>query len=251
MGLLKLDTHQHVIDFYEKPQDPEILKKFQLPNEEKYLGSMGIYVFKREALIQLLKEKGNDFGKDLIPIQIKKGKTAAFIYDGYWEDIGTVESYYRANLALTEHKNCLDLYDEKNTIYTCPHNLPSPLIKNTQINHSIISQGSVIEGAEVTNSVIGVRTHIKPGTVIRDSILIGNHYYKPPKHQSPPLPSHFQIGENCIIEKAIIDEESLIGNNVQLINKNHLQNYDGDGIFIRDGIIIVTSGTELPDNFVL
>ncbi len=262
MGLLKIDGSNHVTDFYEKPSDPKMLKNFEVTDaflknhklsakETRYLGSMGIYVFKREALIALLKEQGDDFGKDLLPLQIKKGKTSAFIYDGYWEDIGTVESYYHANLALTDHKNCLDLYDEKNTIYTCPYNLPSPLIKNTLIQHSIISQGSVIEGAEISKSVIGIRTHIKSGTVVRDSIIIGNHYYKPPPYQSPPLPAHFHIGKDCVIQKAIIDEESLIGNNVQLINKNHLQKYDGDGIYIRDGIIIVTSGTELPDGFIL
>ena len=138
MGLLKINDSSEVFDFTEKPSDPDILKKFQISDEffkrhqlphlseNLYLGSMGIYLFKREALISLLKENGDDFGKDLISVQIKKGKTSAFIYKGYWEDIGTISSYYEANLALTAHKNCLDLYDEKKYYHTCPHNYLVP-----------------------------------------------------------------------------------------------------------------------------
>lgn len=263
MGLLQIDQNNQVLSFTEKPQDPETLKKYLLeqrallqhphanPDHPHYLGSMGIYVFKRQALFDLLKETGDDFGKDLIPLQFKRGKTSSFVYRGYWEDIGTIHSYYHANLALTCQKNCLDTYDEANPIFTHPHNLPSPLFKNTTITDSIISQGSIIEAKEITNSVIGIRSLIKQGTVIRHSIILGNHYYSPPPYQSPPLPQHLMIGENCRIEKAIIDEHCSIGNNVQLINQKQLQTYDGDGIYIRDGIIIVPTGTCIPDNFIL
>ena len=263
MGLLKVSPSSHVTDFIEKPSDPAVLKKYQLTDSfysshkiapkdtPHFLGSMGIYVFKRETLFELLKQQGDDFGKDLIPLQVKKGKTAAFVYDGYWEDIGTVSSYYKANLALTQRKNCLDTYDDISPIFTRAHNLPSPLIINTLIKNTIISPGSIIEADEISGSVIGIRSEIKKGTVIKDSILLGNHFYAPPLHQSPPLPKSFSIGENCVIEKAIIDENSSLGNDVHLINKNRLQKYDSDGVYIRDGIIIVTSGTSLPDGFVL
>jgi len=263
MGLLKVSHSDHIIDFIEKPSDPAVLKNYQLSDsfysshkiapkgKPHFLGSMGIYVFKRDALFDLLKKEGDDFGKDLIPQQVKKGKTAAFVYDGYWEDIGTVASYYKANLALTQRKNCLNTYDDIAPIFTRACNLPSPLIMNTQIIKSIISPGSIIECNEISNSIIGIRSKIKKGTVIKDSILLGNHFYEPPLHQSPPLPQSFSIGENCVIEKAIIDENASFGKDVHLINKNRLQKHDGDGVYIRDGIIIVTSGTRLSDGFVL
>ena len=262
MGLLKINAASQIVDFYEKPSDDEVLKRFEQPQDflqghtvrnreaPHFLGSMGIYIFKRDVLFDLLKQSGNDFGHDLIPSHIEKGKSYAYVYKGYWEDIGTVGSFYEANIALTRKSNCMNMYDEDNPIFTHPYNLPSPFIKDTIVRNTHISQGAIIEAQEISDSVIGVRCCIKKGTVIRDSIILGNAFYTPPRHQSPPLPKHFTIGENCRIEKAIIDEHTQIGNGVQLINKNHLQHYDGDGIYIRDGIIVVTTGTTLPDHFV-
>ncbi len=194
---------------------------------------------------------GDDFGKHLIPLQIKRGKAFGYVFDGYWEDIGTISSYYQANLALITQKKCLNTYDETSPIYTAPHLLPSPVIRDAHIQNSLIAQGAILEGKEIINSIIGVRSHVKKNSVIRNSILVGHKFYKPPAHLSPPLPQEFTIGEGCLIEKAIIDEHSCIGNGVQLINKNQVQKLDGDGIYIRDGIIIVTSGTRLPDGFTL
>ncbi len=263
MGLLKIDSSNNILDFHEKPSDPQILKRFELdpeflkghpithPQKTHYLGSMGIYVFKRQALFDLMKEHGDDFGKELIPTQVKKGKTAAYVYKGYWEDIGTIDSYYNANLALMQRENCLNTYDEHNPIFTHPHNLPSPLIKDTIVNQSIISQGAVIEAKEITNSVIGIRIKIRKGTIIRNSIVLGSLYNEPQLFPNYLGEDDFSIGENCLIEKTILDEHTSIGNNVHLTNKNNLDKYDGNGIFIRDGIIIVTSGTKIPDGFVL
>lgn len=243
MGLLKIDESYQILDFYEKPQTSDLLKKFQIPNTESYLGSMGIYVFKKEALIRLLEETGDDFGKELIPLMIQKKNTYAFVYDGYWEDIGTVASFYDANLALIDQKNCLDIRDATRPIYTEAQHLPSSLIKNTVVDRSIISPGCVIHAQEICHSLIGTRTVIGERSILRDTLVIGN------------LGAHEEsvlcIGSDCVIQRAIIDEQSEIGNHVELINKNNLQHYDGDGIFIRDGIIIVTSGTKVPDHFVL
>lgn len=244
MGLLKVDNSSKVVDFLEKPQQPVHLAPFEtVHTKDHYLGSMGIYVFKTEALVSLLKEPGEDFGKDLIPIQVKRGKTYSFIYKGYWEDIGTIASYYEANLALMSQKEHLNIYDEASPIYTCPYNLPSPMIKNTLIENSLISPGAVIEAKEIDNSIIGIRGRIQSGTVIRNSIVLGNHTIYPD-------PIQFSIGKNCLIEKAIIDEETVVGNNVQLINKEGRKTYDGEGIYIRDGIIIVPTGSHIPDGFV-
>jgi glucose-1-phosphate adenylyltransferase len=265
MGVMKINDSCLITEFFEKPKEEKDLKRLQAPPEllhkkqikhasdvPHYLGSMGIYVFKRAALFSLLTEHNeDDFGKHLIPRQIKKGRAYSYLFNSYWEDIGTVESFYQANLALAARANCLDTYDENHPIYTRGYNLPSPLIKNATVTDSLISQGAIIEACEITHSVIGVRSHIKKGTVIRDSIIMGNHSFGPNLYQAPLPIGEYSIGENCMVHKAIIDEQTQIGNNVQLINKNNLQTFDGDGIYIRDGIIIVTTGTHLPDGYTL
>ncbi len=249
MGVMKIDETFHVKAFKEKPKTMEELKPFEV--KKGYLASMGIYVFRRDVLLSLLEEPGVDFGHHLIPFQAAKGGSYAYIYNGYWVDIGTIASFFEANMSLLNQHHCLQTYNEASPIYTRPHNLPSPLIINTKINRSYISQGSIIEAAEIDHSIIGMRTRVGKGTKIRHSILMGHQSYSAPLHQHPPLPQNFTIGENCLIEKAIIDEHTCIGNRVQLINKDNLETYDGDGICIRDGIIIVTTGTQLPDNFIL
>ncbi|MBI5272374.1 MAG: glucose-1-phosphate adenylyltransferase [Chlamydiia bacterium] len=264
MGLLKIDGDSHVLDFFEKPNNPEILERFrlephffekwqikQLP-EPYYLGSMGIYVFQREALVSLLhRDERQDFGFHLIDTAVKRGKTSAFVYHGYWEDIGTVASYFEANLMLTKPSRGLNTYDEKNPIYTRPTFLPGPRIQSTLIKDSIICEGSIIEAEEITHCIIGLRSHIKKGTILRDTVMMGNHFYMPPAQGEAAQISDFWIGENCRIEKAIIDEHVRIGNHAQLLNLEKRERYDGEGVFIRDGIIIVTAGTVLPDHFTL
>ncbi|MCB1116190.1 MAG: glucose-1-phosphate adenylyltransferase, partial [Chlamydiia bacterium] len=259
-GLLNIDSDSNIIDFVEKPTDPKVLKTFEIPedfvenhdvhcaNPPCFLASMGIYVFKKDVLIKLLQESdGNDFGKHLIPHQLKQGKGAAFLYQGYWEDIGTISSYYEANLSLTTNDLGLDLYNEVLPIYAHNHYLPGARLKNSTLKNSVICDGAIIEGKEINHSIIGVRSVIKKGTIIKDSLLLGNRTYSDVNDAS----RHYSIGENCHIEKAIIDLNVQIGNNVTLTNKNNLQTYDGEGIFIRDGITIITSGTILPDNFTL
>jgi glucose-1-phosphate adenylyltransferase len=259
MGLLKIDSSSHVIDFVEKPTDPKTLNAFalshaffhkeNLKNNRKYLGSMGIYVFKKDALISLLQEEGDDFGKHLIPKQVKKGKTSAYLYDGYWEDIGTISSYYHANLALTCPKNWMENYNHINPIYTPNHNLSIPVVKNTLIKNSLINQGAVIEAKEINHSIVGMGAWIKEGSVITDSIIMGLHQISSAEEEGAP--TSITIGENCVIHKAIIDSNVFIADKVQLINRDDLTKYDGNGIYIRDGIIIVTPGTMLPTGFTL
>jgi glucose-1-phosphate adenylyltransferase len=263
LGLLKTDDHCMIKDFFEKPQEAKVLSRFrlepsfyqknhrQIPEYPEYLASMGIYIFKRNALKNLLEEDlREDFGKHLIPTQILKGKTASFLYDGYWEDIGTVESFYHANLALIDSPNKgLEIYDEENPIFGCIHYLPGPKIFNATVKNSIISEGSIIHAKEISNSVIGLRSHIKKESVLKDSIVMGNNFYISPSDQTHMLPEHFEIGENCLIEKTIIDEHVCIGNGVKLINKQKLQTYDSQNLYVRDGIIVITAGTSIPNGF--
>lgn len=260
MGLLKIDENYLVEDFVEKPKDLDTIRRFILdeaffktshmapPKETAFLGSMGIYVFKREALIRFLQEdQRDDFGYHLITTAVKAKKTFAFVYHGYWEDIGTVASYYEANLMMTQSDLMgLNTYDESNPIYTRPTFLPGPKIESTKIIQSIICEGSIIEAEEISHSIIGLRSRIRKGTVIRDTVMMGNHI-----HSDLHKTSHYGIGENCLIEKAIIDEHVRIGDRVKLTNSKKIEHYDGEGIFIRDGIIIVTAGTSLPNDFTL
>ena len=245
---MQLDKNHKVLDFYEKPKRKRF--SIDLLSEAKYSARWGSTSLREETPSSaLLQEKGNDFGQHLLPIQVKRDNTYAYVYDGYWVDIGTIGSFYTANMALLDRKNCIDMYDESNPIFARPHHLPSPLIRDTIVHDSLISQGAIIDAKEITHSVIGVRSRIKKGTVIRDSIVMGNHFYEPPTHQV--LPSDLSIGENCLIERAIIDEHCHIGNNVKLTNVKKHKTLDADGVYIRDGIIIVTSGTTIPDGYEL
>jgi len=264
MGIMEVNDAFDIIDFVEKPENKEVRKKLELsapfvkkhkihvPHEPAYLASMGIYLFKKDVLVSLLKEDPReDFGKHLIPTQMKKGKTAAFLYTGYWEDIGTVKSFYEANLALTKNQLNMNLYDETAPIYSNSPALPSARIIGTRVVDSILCQGAVVLAKEVTNSVIGVRTQIGEGCVIRDTIIQGNQYYESPVEMIGEQYREYKIGKNCHFERVIIDENVTIGDNVRLTNASKLTEFDGDGIFIRDGIIVVSSGTVLPDNFTL
>jgi len=264
LGILRINYEGYVVDFYEKPTKEEHISSYMIGNEfyqkwqhpipadTHYLASMGIYIFKREYLIAILQnDSREDFGKHIIPTAIKQGKTAAYIYHGYWEDIGTIASYYEANLLLTLKNRGLNTYDESKPIYTRSTFLPGPRISDAKIMQSIICEGSIIEACEITRSVIGLLSYIKRGTVIRDTLMLGNLFYMTSGQNNKSTQINFWVGENCIIEKTIIDEHVRIGNNVRLTNQENQLNFDGPGVYIRDGIIIVTSGTILPDNYVL
>jgi glucose-1-phosphate adenylyltransferase len=269
MGLLKIEHGgSRIFDFHEKPQEEAELERFYTDaftlqrlgyegNQGKhYLGSMGIYLFKRQVLFELLREDPrDDFGKHLIQTQMKKQNVHAFLYDGYWEDIGTIESYYHANLALTrmedDRKSGLQCYDEDAIIMTKKYNLPGAKLSNCKIESAILCEGSIIQAKEISHSVIGVRSVIQEGTIIRDSIILGNEYYeRPPLVQGEP-PFRPGIGKNCHIEKAIVDENVSIGDNVHLLNQQGYDDFDSpDGlVVVRDGIIVIPRGTRIPSNY--
>lgn len=262
MGIMKVDAHDFVVDFHEKPKDEALLSTLKCPSavlervgidpesQRHFIGSMGIYLFKRKALIDLLKEDDReDFGKHLIPTKVKSGKVAAFLYDGYWEDIGTIESFYQANLALLDPDPVFQLYNEQKPIFSHCYDLPPSRISQTQIKDSFICEGSVIDADEITHSLLGPRSVVGKGSIIRDTYLMGNDYYRSPVPDHRP--SNPGIGENCIIKKAIIDKNASLGKGVQLINKQNLTHYDGENIFIRDSIIVVPRGAYIPDGFIL
>jgi glucose-1-phosphate adenylyltransferase len=264
MGVLQVDENDTVTDFFEKPKTadqysrfvnkPSFYKKRGIRTSKKncFLASMGIYIFKREALFNLLLEdRREDFGSHLIPEKVKQGKVSAYIYDGYWEDIGTIESFYKATLALTHHTPKFNCYNERYQIYSSHPHLPGPKIQQAKVSASVICDGALIEAKEVSRSVLGARTVIKKGSVIRDSVIFGHDFYHPPLSESHRCPQTLFIDKNCVINKAILDRNVHLGQGVRLINKDNLSHYDGDNIYIRDGIIIVPQGRSLPDGYTL
>ncbi len=263
MGLMKIDSKGEIQQFIEKPQQQELLDTFKLSasarkrlglneNDKKsHLGSMGIYLFKKQALYDLLDhDKREDFGKHLIPTKIQMGKTYAYLHQGYWEDIGTIRSFYDSNMALTHPGAPFNYYDDNFPLVRTLSKLPGARFSNTIVKNSIICDGCIIEADEITHSILGPRTVVKKGTVIQDSYLMGNDFYLPPSTQSR-FPEVMQISEDCIIHKAIIDKDVYIGPGVRLINKNNLDYYDGKDVYIRDGIIVVARGASLPPGFTL
>lgn len=243
-GMIRIDDQGAILHFQEKPQKEEEIQTFildprfykQNSSEPHFLASMGIYLFTRKSLVTLLQnDPREDFGRHLLQGAIQNERSFAYIYQGYWEDIGTISSYYHANLNLTkDHNKGLNTYDEEKPIFTKPYFLPGARIESTKIARSIFCDGSIIHAEEISDSLIGLRSHIQRGTILRKSIMIDS-----------------SIGENCLIENAIIDEHVRIGREVRLVNKQKLMHFDGNGVFIRDGILIVTSGTILPDHFTL
>jgi len=253
MGIMKINNNHAIVDFAEKPKDPAVLAEFNTKLDEKapYLASMGIYLFKRKALFDLLQsDPRDDFGKHLIPSKVKTGSIFAYPHEGYWEDIGTIDSYHKANIALTSHNAPFNFYNENAPIYSARMNLPSPKILSTEINNAIIADGVISQADEVSDSILGPRTVLKRGAIIRSSYIIGNDFYEAPHPISHLSPELF-IDENAIIKNAIIDKNVHIGKNVQLINKNHLTHYDSPNAYIRDGIIVIPQGAVIPNNFVL
>ena len=264
MGILKIDSHSFVTDFQEKPQAAALLEKMRSSAEtferaglfsctqKPYLGSMGIYLFKRKALINLLKnDLRADFGKHLIPSAIESGRVAAFLYEGYWEDIGTISSFYQANMGLVASPPLFNLHHEERPIFSLRDDLPPAYISKTQLNQTFISDGSRIEAELISHSLLGPRSTIHTGTRIDNSYLMGNDYYTSAIDDHPSMPQEPAIGKNCTIRRAIIDKNVKLGDGVRLINQDALQHYDGPHVFIRDGIIIVPRGSTLPDGFIL
>lgn len=237
LGILQVDDKNRIFNFSEKPCDDRAIE--ELKCDDFWLASMGIYVIKGSVLQDFL-QYGDDFGKNVIPHAITTHNVYTNIYEGYWEDIGTIDSFYKANLSLIEDKS-IDTYDEKNPILTHMDYLPGSRFNNAIIDNSIIADGSVVNASRVCNSIIGVKTNIGNNAEIASSLVMGS--FMPHKRS--------YIGDNCVIKNAILGENVNIGNGVSLINKAQVQHFDGDNVFIRNGIIIVGSHTAVADGFVL
>ena len=267
-GLLKTDETGRIVEFKEKPKGDDLLSMqvdtTQLgldPNEAQrrpFLASMGIYVFKYEHLEQLLAEDPEhiDFGKHVIPAAIKSRHVQAFMFDGYWEDIGTIGAFYRANLDLTTKIPKFNLFDAEAPVFTRARYLPPSKVEETEINDSIVGDGSIIIGAKVYNSVVGVRSRISKGVQMDSSYMMGADYYQTFEEMRSDMGKGLPrvgIGEGTQIRRAIIDKNARIGKNARLLNEAGVVEADGPGgaYFIRDSIIIVPKNAVIADGAVI
>ena len=252
-GVMHSDARRRIFRFEEKPKDAKILDELRIPPElltelgrpadaELYQGSMGIYVFNRQILVDALANNYDDFGKHVIPASLQKYKVFAYIFQGYWEDIGTVRAFFEANLALTDTLPPYNFFDYLNPIYTHARFLPASKINGAQVNRAIIADGCIITDANIERAVIGIRSVIENGSTIRNSVLMGADFYQQedpqPGSDRPPL----GIGQHCVIEGAIIDKNARIGDGVVITPEGKPDNVDGDNYYVRDGVIVVPKG---------
>lgn len=258
-GIMKVDASNSISSFIEKP-NAELLPDWTSELEEKYtskgknyLASMGIYIFNKGVLNDMLNRHTDkvDFGKEIIPLCLEEGKKIhSFKYDGYWEDIGDIGSFYDANIALTVPLPEFNLFDNDNIIYTRPRLLSPSKIWDTHIVSSIIAEGSIINAARIERCVIGIRSRIGIGTTVKFSYIIGNDYYqKLDEIRTETIP--IGIGQNCYIDRAIIDKHARIGNNVRIVGHIDLEDIQTEHYVIRKGIIVVNKSAVIPDGTVI
>ena len=247
-GLLKRTNAFEIKSFAEKPTDPDVLADMVSRDdpERPYLGSMGIYLFKKDVLFDLLKSTTHeDFGKHIIPLAIQSKQVYGYDFDDYWEDIGTIRSFYETNLALIQPNAKFNLYDPDRPIYTHPRFLPGSSIHGSTLEDVLLAEGCRIENAEICNSIVGARSQISAGSKICDSILMGSDYYDRMQDNGTDTNVPLGIGENVHIEGAIIDKNPHIAANVIIKPFPRGTDMEGDGWVVRDGIVVVPKNTTL------
>ena len=260
-GVMKIDHSGRIVDFIEKPSDPEVLDDLVVPaatlerlgfphSGELCLASMGIYVFKPDVLSDLLDDStGTDFGREIIPRAVKNLRVFAFGYPGYWRDIGTIRAFHEANLELTQPVPPLDLFSPEAPFFTHPRFLPGTKIDDCSVEQSLVCEGSVLSGARISQSVIGIRAVVRQGSIVENSIVMGANRYEwsSPQAGIPEI----GIGRDCVIRNAILDLDTRIGDGVQLINADGVQEADADNYSIHGGVIVVPKGTHVPSGSVI
>ncbi len=261
-GLARVDDNGDIISFIEKPEDPSLIETYYVPpsvkqseglrvDKDYVLANMGIYVFSKDYLCSLMENTDeHDFGKHIIPDLLGKKKLTGFFHNAYWEDIGTIRAFYDANLNMASPSPKFTFYDTEQPIYAQPLFLPPSRLGECDIQDSLISEGCVVENVTIKRSIIGVRSIIGKDTAITDSIIMGADFYEN-INDSENGQVGMGIGNNCIIERTIIDKNARIGNNVKIINQKKLDSMEGKGYLIRDGIVVVEKGTIIPDGTVI
>ncbi|MEL6231244.1 MAG: glucose-1-phosphate adenylyltransferase [Cyanobacteria bacterium J06627_3] len=268
-GLMKIDTSGRVVDFYEKPKGDALegMKvdtttlglNAEQAKEKPFIASMGIYVFKKQALIDLLRRspEQTDFGKEIIPGSARDYNVQAYLFDGYWEDIGTIEAFFNSNLALTEQPHPpFSFYDEDAPIYTRARYLPPSKVLDCKITQSIVGDGCILKQCNITRTVIGLRQRIGANCEIENALLMGSDYYESTSESIQHLTRGkvpVGIGEGTVIKQAIVDKNARIGRNVKIVNKENIQEAEREdlGFYIRSGIVVVLKNAVIPDGMII
>ena len=265
LGIMQIDATQRITRFVEKPSNPALQDSLHLDpawypqlgianNGELFLASMGIYVFNRDVVFKALDGTHTDFGKHIIPESIKQLRVFASVFQGYWEDIGTIRAFFEANLDVTNELPRFNFFDMSAPIFSRPRFLPGSKINGAQIDHAVISDGCIINRASITHSIVGLRCLVGPGTVLNRAILLGSDYYESlesiRQHEELGQP-RIGIGSNCRIENAIIDKNARIGNDVVISPAGKPDKVDHPNYYIRDGIVIVPKSGLIPHGTVI
>ncbi|MBK8518898.1 MAG: glucose-1-phosphate adenylyltransferase [Saprospiraceae bacterium] len=259
-GIMKVNAENKIVSFIEKPKlellpewTSEVSDELKAKNKV-YLASMGIYVFSRPALRVLLNEnpKAVDFGKELIPDSIKRGmNVVSYAYDGYWTDIGDIKSFFEANIALADDIPEFNMFDNINKIYTRARLLPPAKFTGVSFSQAIVAEGSIVHAKLVENSILGIRTRIDDGTIIKNSYIMGNDYYESLEDLSAPGKIPMGIGRDCYIENAIVDKHVRIGDNVTIRGNEQLEDEETDYYVIRKGIVVINKNAVIQNGTVI
>jgi glucose-1-phosphate adenylyltransferase len=249
MGIFRFDALGRVSGFEEKPTAERLteMKSSAPPGvvgsltpDKPFVASMGIYVFSRDVLFEILRRPGVDFGREMIPGALGSHHVQAYLYRGYWADVGTIEAFYDANIQLTGPDAPFNFFDPQRPIYTHPRFLPSTRAYDCRIDRAIIAEGCSLDTCEIRESVVGIRSSIGAGSVVTRSVLLGADYYPEEDAGSDGVP--LGIGRDVVLDRAIVDKNARIADGVRLVNDANVQHADGDGWFIRDGIIVIAKG---------
>jgi glucose-1-phosphate adenylyltransferase len=251
MGIFRFDADGRIVAFEEKPKSDRLKEigrsipvgaTFEQHDTAKpFMASMGIYVFSRRVLLELLEQQeGVDFGRELIPAALNRYKVNSYLYRGFWADVGTIESFYEANVMLGRSASPFRFWDPNLPTYTHLRHLPGSRMTDCHITASIVSDGCFLDRCEITDSVIGLRTYIGQGTTIARSVLLGADYYEDGPPANPAL--ELGLGRDVVLDRVIVDKNARIGDGVHLTNARNVQHEDGDGYYIRHGIIVVPKG---------
>jgi glucose-1-phosphate adenylyltransferase len=257
-GILKTNENNQITSFIEKPAK-EVLPNWksvvspEMQTEgREYLASMGIYIFNRELLIKLMQNpETNDFGKEIIPQSIGNHNVVSYQFEGYWTDIGNIESFFKANIGLTDDFPEFDLYNKSQRIYTNARMLPTTKVSGTQMHKAVVASGCIINAEKIECSVIGIRSKIESGSTVINTYMIGSDFYQALEEILDETIVNMGIGKNCYIKNAILDKNCCIGDNVKIEGGPHLTDTDTPNYTVRDGIVIVKKGAIIPSNFII
>jgi glucose-1-phosphate adenylyltransferase len=260
LGIMQVNEEKRIIRFVEKPREAAVLDELKIQDpllshlrittsEDRYLASMGIYVFNREILCKVLDSDKTDFGKHIIPDAISRHRVSSYVFQGYWEDVGTIGSFFKANLALCSLKPSFNFFDRNAPVYTHARSLPASKLVESQVRNALIADGCIILRSRIENTVVGVRSFIGSDCLLRDTILMGSDFFETQheilEEDAMGIP-HMSVGRGSRIERAIIDKNVHIGEGVVIADKTGAPDFDGPNYYVRDGIVIIPKNAVIP-----